>query len=202
MAIYVHVVTNAPPQTYKVGPFGRTVYDNLKGNTRFPGGDAVLAVLDTKLKALDESLSKGTPAEKRAALEGVKEALGHVRDFVQATAETIVGTVDLLAIQALVESSGMALRKVGGPPKAVFAAKYGPVPGSVDLTAPASRARDPHDWELSTDQVNWKALPSTRQAKTRVTGLPIGVPHHFRHRLLTKNGTTEWSDPTVVITVK
>jgi hypothetical protein len=125
-----------------------------------------------------------------------------VRDHVQGVAETAAGTVDLLAIQALVESSGMSLRKVGVPPKAVFAANYGPVPASVDLTAPASPKRDTHDWEVSTDQVNWKALPSTRQASTRVMGLPVGVPHHFRHRVLTKDGTTEWSDPTVMIIVR
>ena len=34
------------------------------------------------------------------------------------------------------------------------------------------------------------------------TGLPVGVTHSFRHRLLTKNGVTEWSDPFVTIVVK
>jgi len=35
-----------------------------------------------------------------------------------------------------------------------------------------------------------------------VAGLPIGVAHYFRHRVLTKDGYSEWSDPVVMLVVK
>jgi hypothetical protein len=202
MALFVHVIVNLPMQLYRSAPYAKKVYGLVNGNPRFPDAAPVLAVLDARIRALDASLSRGTAAERRAAREGVKEALGHVRNHVQGVAETASGTADLLAIRVLVESAGMSLRKVGARPRAVFAAKYGPVPGSVDLTAPTTRQRDPHEWQVSTDQQHWTSLPSTRQAKTRATGLPVGVPHYFRHRFLTRSGTTEWSDPTVMIIVK
>src|SRR5690349_14937600 len=113
MALYVHIVLNMPLQSYKIGPYARTVHDDLKDNPRFPDAGAVLAVLGPRIQALNESLSGGTAAQRKAAREGVKEALGHARDHVQGVAETAAGTVDLLAIQALVESVGMRLRKVG-----------------------------------------------------------------------------------------
>ena len=56
--------------------------------------------------------------------------------------------------------------------------------------------------QISPDQLTWTSLPGTRRAKTRVTGLPVGVAQHFRHRLLTKDGFTAWSDPTVMLVVK
>jgi hypothetical protein len=72
----------------------------------------------------------------------------------------------------------------------------------VTLTAPASRKGDPHEWQYSADQVTWTVIPGTRQAKTTVSGLPVGVALHFRHRTLTKDGYSEWSDPTVMIVIK
>jgi hypothetical protein len=34
---------------------------------------------------------------------------------------------------------------------------------------------------------------------TRVTGLPIGVAHYFRHRTVTKTGYSDWSDPIMIV---
>lgn len=162
----------------------------------------MLGTLEQRIKNLEAALSKGTSADRRAAQEALRSTLNHLGDDVQTIVEEQSDTPDLLAIQALVESVGMRLRKVGDHPKKVFAVRYGPVPGSVDLTAPASPQRDTHEWQIRSDQGDWTSLPSTRQAKAQVTGLPVGVAQHFRHRLLTKDGYTEWSDPTIMIVVK
>lgn len=200
MAKFIHVVLRLPSQAAKLLIFAKLVLDSLTGNASFPNIGPLLATLAAAIQGLEKAM-KGTAADRRAAREALHEVLLHLRDHVQGVAETAAGanTVDLSAIQALVEGTAMDLRKIGKPSKRVFAAMYGAVPGSVDLTAPRSPQRDPHDWAVSTDQHNWTALPSTRQASTQVTGLPIGMPHYFRHRLLTKDGYTEWSDPVMII---
>lgn len=201
MARYIFVVLRAPSQLAKLLLFAKAVWTAMSGNPNFPNAGQLLAILDDRILSLEKAMNTNA-ADRRAARGALGEALSHLADHVQGVAETAVGTVDIVAIRAMVLSAGLDLRKVNATQKAVFAAKYGPVPGSVDLTAPRSRARDPHEWQVSTDQITWVSLQTTRQASTRVTGLPIGVTHHFRHRLLTKDGYTEWSDPTVMIVVK
>jgi hypothetical protein len=199
MAKYIFVVLRMPSKLLAILIYAKAVLAAMTGNAKFPNATALLAVLATAIQALDKAINGGKAADRRAAREAVKEALNHLADHVQSVAETAAGTVDLEAVRATVESAQMDLRKVGVPQKQVFAAKYGPFTGCVDLTAPRSKARDPHEWAVSTDQHNWSSLPSTRKAKTRVTGLPAGVAHYFRHRTLTKDGYTEWSDPVMIV---
>ncbi|APR79918.1 Hypothetical protein A7982_05265 [Minicystis rosea] len=201
MAKYIHVVLRLPVQMGKFLFHAKAVLVAVKDNPRFPDAGPLVVPLGEGIVRLEEALH-GTTAERSAAREAVRDALVHLGDHVQSVAEKAAGTVDLSAVRALVESAGMDLRKISTHPKATFAAKYGPVAGSVDLTAPHSPARDSHEWEMSIDQRTWMTLPSTRQAKTRVEGLPMGTAHHFRHRFLTKDGHTAWSDPTVTIIVK
>jgi hypothetical protein len=202
MAKYIRVINKLPSQVLKLIVFAKLVLASMTNNPRFQSPSPGLDTLDARIKDLEKVLSIGSGTDRRAAKEALREVLKHLADYVETVAEVQNGSVDLVAIAALVESSGMRLRKVGAHPRAVFAAMYGPVQGSVDLTAPSSPKRDPHEWQVSTDQVTWSALGTTRRAKTRVKGLPVGVPHHFRHRLVTKDGFSEWSDPTVMIVVK
>jgi hypothetical protein len=199
MAKFIHVVLRMPSRIAAFLICARQVLAALTGNPSFPGVAALVAVLGDRIQDLEKTITSGTAAERQAAREAVQEVLNHLRDHVESVAETGAGSVDLTAIRAVVESARMDLRKVTPRPKQVFAAVHGPVPGSVDLTAPWSPRRDPHDWAVSTDGETWTPLPSTRQAKTRVTGLPAGVPRYFRHRLLTKDGYAEWSDPVVIV---
>lgn len=202
MAKFIHVVLRLPERSDKLLVRAKVVLAALVDNLKFPAAGALLLELDDRIQDLETAMTSGTATERRAGREAVRETLSHLRNHVQSVAEKGAGTVDLEAIRALVESAAMSLRKVTRPPKLVFAAKHGPVPGSVDLTAPHSPKRDTHEWEMSTDLQVWTTLPGTRQAKTRVTGLPVDVTHHFRHRLLTKDGYTAWSDPTAMIVVK
>jgi hypothetical protein len=201
MAKFIFVVLKMPTRSAKLLIFAKLVLDSMSGNPRFPNPSPGLGSLDAAIKAVEDA-GKGSATDRLAAEAALRQILNHLADYVQLVVETQVGTVDLTAIQAMVESAGMRLRKVGTHPKAVFAVSYGVVPGTVDLTAPASPKRDPHEWEISTDQHTWTALPGTRKAKTQVTGLPIGVAHYFRHRLNTKDGYTAWSDPVLMIVVK
>ena len=201
MAKFIHVVLKMPRSFKNLLVFALAVLAAMTGNSAF-SSTLLLATLDQRIKDLEKSLQKGgTGTQRRAAAEALRETLQHLADYVKTVAEGQPSTVDVQALQALIESAGMRMRKVGAHPRAVFAAKFGAVSGTVDLTAPSS-PRDTHEWGVSTDQHTWTALPSTRRGKTQVTGLPVGVPHYFRHRLLTKAGFTEWSDPPAMIVVK
>ncbi len=201
MAKYIHVALKLPSRVAQLLIFAKLVLAALTGNPHFTSPSPTLASLAAAIKALEDVL-KGPGADRQAAAGALRDVLGHLGEYVQLVAETQPGAVDLVAIQALVESANMRLRKHGPRQKAVFAASYGPVLGSVDLTAPASRKGDPHEWGVSIDGHTWTALPPTRKASTQVTGLPVGVMHYFRHRALAKNGSTEWSDPFATIVVK
>jgi len=199
MARYIHVVLKLPSKIIKLLLLAKAVLTAMTGNASFPNPSPSLDTLDQRVTKLEAAIASGTAAERRAACEALRETLLHLGDYVQSVAESQAGSVDILAVQALVETAGMKLRKVGARAKQVFAAASGPDPGSVDLTAPASPDRDPHEWQDSADASTWTSLPSTRKARTRVTGLPAGAPHYFRHRTLTKDGHTAWSDPVMIV---
>ncbi|MFT3768480.1 MAG: hypothetical protein QM820_23780 [Minicystis sp.] len=197
VARYIHVVLKMPSTAKKLALFAKTVRSCLTGNPRFPNPTPGLDVLSARIDALDAALSGGSAAETQAEREALRECLKHLGFYVQTVAETMSTTVDLGAIAALVESAGFALRRPAPRVKLGFAVKRGAEAGTAELSAPASR--DPHDWAYSTDQQTWIALTASRQATLRATGLPVGGPLYFRHRLLTKKGYSDWSEPLVLL---
>jgi hypothetical protein len=204
MAKYVHVVLDEPALN-KTLVYSKTVFAALTGNVNFPSLLSSLPAFDVKIQVLDAAEVKaskklsGAAAARDAAREQVRECLFHTRDQVQGVAETLVGTVDLLAVRALVATAAMSLRTVSPRQKQVFSAQPGHVSGSADLTAPASRKRDTHDWQHSANQQDWTSVDSTLAARTTITGLAVNTPHYFRHRLLTKDGYTEWCAPILLM---
>jgi hypothetical protein len=205
MAKFIHVVLKLPKSARRLYIYAQVVLKALTGNPSFAAVNLVaLTAAILALSKAETAAGHGEPGSAAAcasAREAVRQELNHLRDFVQGVLETQVGTIDLTAIRAMVVTAAMDLRKVTARAKLAFGAMYGDVPGSVDLTAPAS-PRDTHEWQHSADQLNWTAAPATRRAKTTVTGLPIGVAHYFRHRTLTKTGYTPWSDPVAMLVVK
>ena len=95
---------------------------------------------------------------------------------------------------SIVESAGMSVKKHPVMPPREFAAKQGPVSGSVKLVAPRAAQRAGYEWAMSTDGgKTWPSLPFTLQAKTLVTGLVPGSTVMFRYRPTTKGGGGDWS---------
>jgi hypothetical protein len=90
----------------------------------------------------------------------------------------------------------MAIRKTAAHSKLPFAAKAGPVSGTVLLAAKAAAARASYEWEWSGDGgKTWTAVLPTLQAKTQITGLPVATTVQFRFRSVTKAGASDWSQP-------
>jgi hypothetical protein len=65
----------------------------------------------------------------------------------------------------------------------------------VKLIAKAIQGARAYEWQYSVDGgVTWINLPTTAQANTTVSGLKPGVVTHFRFRVLTKDGLSDWGD--------
>ena len=169
----------------------------MTGNPTFPTPNPPLTAVSgaaNDLQAAETAArtrATGTIAtrnEKRAALVTLLEVLkAYVQSVADATPENAI---------SIIESSGLALRKTTVRAPRVFAAKATTLSGSVKLIAPLAGRRAAYRWQYSTDGgKTWVDASETLQAKTSVTGLPVGTTAQFRYRSIIKGGAGDWSAP-------
>jgi len=169
----------------------------LTGNPTFPTPNPPLTAVSgaaSDLQAAETTArtrATGTIAtrnEKRAVLVTLLEVLkAYVQSVADATPENAI---------SIIESSGLALRKTAVHAPRVFAAKATTLSGSVKLTAPLAGRRAAYRWQYSTDGgKTWVDASETLQARTTVTGLPVGTTVQFRYRSVIKGGASDWSAP-------
>jgi hypothetical protein len=173
----------------------------LTGNAHFPNPNPPLATLSAALAALvaaetaTETRAKGTIATRNAAraqlLSDIQAAKANVQQVADANPDQA---------EAIIASAGMTVRKTAVHAKPTFAAKAGTTSGSVKLSARAAALRASYEWQWSVDGgKTWTPAPPTLQAKTGITGLPVGTIVQFRYRAVTKTGATDWSQPTSLL---
>jgi hypothetical protein len=166
----------------------------MTGNPAFPspnpplptttGSIATLATAETATQAR----TKGTAEARNAARTALLSELHVAKSYVQQVADASPDQAE-----AIITSAGMHVAKSAARTKAPFAVKLGPVSGSVHLAAKAAARRASYDWEWSGDGgKTWTLVPSTLQAKTSITGLPVGTIVLFRYRAVTKTGEGDW----------
>jgi hypothetical protein len=196
-------VLKGPKSVTALINYARAIFTAMTGNPRFPNASPQLA--DVKGSTDDLEVSEaaararthgaaGLRNEKRATLVAKLDLL---KNFVQTVADT-----DPLNAAGIIASASMSIRKVPSRTKKVFAAKPGPVAGSVKVSTPSAGRRVSYDWQSSADGgKTWTLLPTTLQARTTVTGLTIGTTYSFRYRVVTKTGVGDWTIP-VAITLR
>jgi len=153
--------------------------------TAFQADIAALVTAETAALAR----TKGAVEIRNAKLEVVKTDLENLRTYVQ----TVADAANPSTAEAVVESSGMFLRKVTLPKKAELTIDQGLVTGSVVLRAKAVAKRASYDWQYSVDQKTWTSLRSTLQAKTTLSGLTAGTTYYFRVQGVVRTGEENWS---------
>jgi len=167
----------------------------MTNNPAFPTPVPALSALSAAVSELQaaETLAltraKGTATarnDKRAVVVSLLRQLGgYVQAIADATPENGA---------TIIQSAGIPVRKVTVRATRVFGAKVGPVTGSAKLTATVAARRASYEWEYSLDGgKTWVGAPSTLQAKTTVTGLPVGTSVLFRYKSVTKTGEGDWS---------
>jgi hypothetical protein len=169
----------------------------MTGNPRFPNPIPPIAQVDaavaTLAKAQTATLSrtKGAVATRNTARATVRSMLQELKAHVQAAADA-----DPENSVTIIQGAGMTVRKPAVRAPRVFAAKPGPVAGSVTLVTASAARRASYEWEYSTDGgKTWVAGTPTLKAKTQLTGLPSATSVEFRVRTVTKAGASDWSPP-------
>jgi hypothetical protein len=154
-----------------------------------------LAVVTTDNNALSTAQTLATSKLKGAVADRNAKRVIVVSDLKQLVAY-VEGVADANSAdaQTIIESAGMTVKKTVTPkPKQDLALKPGPVSGAVKVVAKAAATRSSYEWEWSTDQKTWTALPSTIQAKTTIQGITPGTTIYVRRRVVTKAGVGDWS---------
>jgi len=189
------IVLHPPRRHGTLVTFARAVVQGLTSNpSLFPKPSPPVAQLNTAIDALQEaetaahSRTRGTRPvrdEKRAALLVLLEQL---RGYVQQVADAHADSA-----QSIAESAGLTVRKAAVRHVAPLSVKAGGISGTARLVARRLARRASNEWQYSTDGKTWTSAPPTLQCRTTITGLQPGVLTYFRHRAVTKDGPTEWS---------
>ena len=197
------VVLKLSPRVKNIVTFAQNIASAMTNNAHFPSPNPPLATFQADVAALNTaetavlSRTKGAVETRNAKLAVVRTDLDNLKAYVQSVA-SMASPSDA---DAIIESSGLTIRKVTQNSKPALAAKQGSVSGSVNLVAKSAAKRAAYTWQYSTDQKTWTALPETIQSKAGVSGLTAGTTYFFRVQSVTKDGLGNWSQ-TVSLMVK
>ena len=188
-------VLKLSPRVKNVIGFAQNVASALMNNPHFPAPNPSLATFQADVAALNQaetavlSRTKGAVETRNAKLAVVRIDLENLKTYVQSVAASAAPSDAL----AMIESAGLAVRKVTLHDKPALAAKQGSVSGAVNLVAKSAAKRAAYNWQYSTDQKTWITLPETLASKTGVSGLTAATQYYFRVQSVTKTGVGDWS---------
>ncbi len=193
----VFVVRKLPASIPLLIEYLRAILAAMTGNAHFPTPNPPLATVTTAVGGLESA-----QAATKTRAPGSVPARDTAHSLVLVQARQLLGYVQLIADASpeqaaeIIESAGLKSRRSVTPTKPPFAVKPGPVSGSARLAVQAAGNRAAYDWEYSLDGgKTWVAVPTTLQAKTVITGLPVAASVMFRSRGVIKGGAADWSQP-------
>lgn len=189
------VTRNIPKHVPDVINYGRNVLQSMRSNpTLFGSASPSLDKMDQHLDELEaaetaaKSRTKGTIEKRNVCLAKVHADLDYSKSNVQQVADANPDQAE-----AIIQSSGMSVRKPGIRVKSDFTVRQAEVSGSVKISVRATRGKAAYEWQMSTDQKSWTALPVTVHATTAVQNLTPATTYFFRYRVVTAAGEGEWS---------
>ena len=190
-----------PENTGALVILATAIVDKIDGNAHFPNPVPALAKVKEAIDALQEaevvsqSRTRGTKEARNEARTKLSSLLTRLRAHVQGVADD-----DPDNAGSIIESAGMSVQPKGPRAKPLLTARKGSVQGTVVLAAKAAAKVATYLWQMSDDGGRtWTDLPSTIQAKTKVSSLVPGRTYSFRYRALTRRGTSDAVDPVSII---
>ncbi len=197
----VFVVRKLPASIPLLIEYLRAILAAMTGNAHFLTPTPPLATVTTAVGGLEsaqaatKTRAPGSVAARDTAhsqvLVQVRQLLGYVQQIADANPEQAA---------EIIASAGLKSRTSVPPIKPPFAVNPGPVSGSARLAVRAAGPRAAYDWEYSLDGgKTWVAVPTTLQAKTVITGLPVAASVMFRSRGVIKGGAADWSQPLTLL---
>jgi hypothetical protein len=199
------VTLKVPTHVADMVKLAQAIVAALTGNASFPNPTPSLATVSSQITALDtaetaetavtQTRAKGTVQTRNVARAALVTSLHQLKAYVQQ-----VSDANPEQASAIIASAGLGVRKAASGTKAAFAATAGPVSGAMHLVAKAVAHRASYDWQWSSDGgKTWTSVPSTLQARTTITGLPVATTCSFRFRTVTKTGESDWSQPVALV---
>ena len=174
----------------------KAIVQAMSGNASFPGPDPTLTDIDAAIAALEDAQSaayartRGAVAGRNEKREALVKVLSQLKAYVQKVADG-----DIETATAVIQSSGLRVRKGRPYPRQTFTIRQGAVSGSVRLTAVTAAKHAAYDWRYSTDGgKTWLEAAITLNAKFKMSGLTPGATVMFRYRAVTRAGQGDWSE--------
>jgi hypothetical protein len=140
------------------------------------------------LRATVAALGAVKKSARQALAVQVQRGLMTLKCYVQQVADDHPGEEAVIIVRA-----GMSVKHARGPSKPAFEAENLPVSGSVHLIVRAVKGRASYDCQYSTDEADWLFGAPTVRADATLHGLAYGTVYFFRHRTVTKEGVSGWS---------
>jgi hypothetical protein len=179
----------------------RSVIAAATNNSSLPDARPLVAGLRAAVEKLAarqvSSLTRavGTASARDEAFVVARQAMQTYQQYVQQKADA-----DPEEAASIITGAGLRVRLPSSRRKSLFAARPGLRSGEVVLEAKAPSKRTRYEWEASSDGgQTWVSRGKTLQSKTTIDELPVGEYAHFRYRVLTKDGLSDWSDPLEVL---
>jgi hypothetical protein len=191
---HTSAVLKLPRRVKNIGSFAQAILTALTGNASFPNPSPPLATVEADLAAFNTaeaavlSRTKGAAQERNVKLVTLRADMDHLMAYVQQVADATPSSA-----ASIIESAGLAVRKVTLHTKSDISVEKGSVSGSAKLVAKSVGARASYEWQYSTDPKTWLNAPPTLQAKTEIDGLTAGTAYFFRFRGVTKAGPGDYS---------
>ena len=197
------VILNLPRRVPALIPYVQSVVTAMTSNAHFPTPVPALSDVSAAVTALQTaetatlSRLKGTVVVRNDNKAALVTLMQELRNYIQKVADA-----DPENAAAIIQSSGLPVKKTPVRKPRVFTAKPGALSGSVEVIAVTAARRASYEWQYSTDGgKTWVIAPATLQARTTVAGLVPGATVEFRYRPVTKTGEGNWSQ-TVQLIVK
>ena len=171
------------------------VIQKMTGNPNFVSPGTYITALAAAAAAYQAAIqavgtTKDVSDARKAAKQGCKDALAHVKDYVNSVVEKLPPDQGL----AVIESSGLSAEKRRTYEKPPLQIKYGGLAGSVVIVALAAAKNAMYFFEFSSDGKTWSACPNVMKCKTILAGLTVGTTYSFRFHAQTRKGLTDLSN--------
>jgi hypothetical protein len=175
------------------------VLAKMSGSATYANPPIPYATATQHLAALakaEQAVPRDGAAERDAKLAVCRSDVQLFKAFVQS-----LGDADPANAAALIEGAGMTASRWTPRPKQNLAARHGNVPGRVHVAARAAKRRASYHWQMGIGLTpgTWTDLPETLVANTTVDGLTPATIVSFRVRILTREGSSDWSAPVTII---
>jgi hypothetical protein len=198
IAIALYLPTKVPELVI----YARNVHDTMAANSgTLPAPTPPLAVFLTDIDTLVakqtvvQTRTAGAVEDRNAAQKVVVVDINNERAYVEALMNADPANAAIIA-----QDAGMQLRKKPSVNKAPLVARPGPTTGLVEVISKATLGAQANEWQYSLDGgKTYLDMPPTTKARTSIANLTPGTTVMFRKRVLTKDGLSDWSEPTSVL---